>query len=99
MNNLLKCFEGALIYFYSFLIKSEKIISLTEARLISANINKEACSLQWTLLASSASCDTSSAVLRSSGRGKGLFPRRNSLHLRHLACSNSLTEKVNKALQ
>jgi len=45
----------------------------------------------------SVSCDTSSAVLRSSGRGKGLFPRRESLHLRHLACPNSLTEKVNKA--
>jgi hypothetical protein len=29
-------------------------------------------------------CDTSSSVLCSSGRGKGLFPRRKSLHLRHL---------------
>jgi hypothetical protein len=45
----------------------------------------------------SVSCDTPSAVLRSSGRGERLFPRRGSLHLGHLACPNSLTEKVNKA--
>lgn len=45
----------------------------------------------------SAGCDASSAALRSSGIGKGLFSRLVSQHLMHLACPISLTDKLNKA--